>query len=529
VQTQTTQQVPQASPAFFGAAQVADNLHRVRDTVHVLKRSSDGEVGIGFDALVPAGAQQIATLPPLYPEWLGDRSFCEVHGVRFPYVAGEMANGIATVAMVTAMANAEMLGFFGAAGLSYERVERAVLELERTLGEDKPWGVNLIHSPSERALEERVADLLIRRKVKRISASAFMALTPAVVHCAAAGLSRDANGKVVRQHQVFAKISRGEVAKHFMSPPPDAMLQDLLARGLLTAEEVALARTLPVAEDVTVEADSGGHTDNQSLVALFPAIMNLRDVLSAEYKYTRPIRIGAAGGLGSPSALAAAFSMGAAYVVTGSVNQASLEAGLSDAGKAMLAQADVADVIMAPAADMFELGVKVQVLRRGTMFGVRATKLYEVYREYASLEAIPAETRTRLERDLFRASFEQIWQETLAFWQKRDAAEAQRGISDPKHRMALVFRWYLGKASRWAIEGDETRKADYQVWSGPAMGSFNQWTAGSFLADPAARGVVQIAYNLLEGAAVITRTSQLRTYGVPVPSVCFQFRPRPLA
>ena len=75
---------------------------------------------------------------------------------------------------------------------------------------------------------------------------------------------------------------------------------------------------------------------------------------------------------------------------------AAIESGLSDAGKAMLAQADVADVIMAPAADMFELGVQVQVLKRGTMFGVRAAKLYEAYRDHPSLDAIPADVRARL-------------------------------------------------------------------------------------------------------------------------------------
>ena len=40
----------------------------------------------------------------------------------------------------------------------------------------------------------------------------------------------------------------------------------------------------------------------------------------------------------------------------------------------MLAKAGLADVVMAPAADMFELGVEVQVLKRGSMFGVRAKK-----------------------------------------------------------------------------------------------------------------------------------------------------------
>jgi hypothetical protein len=95
--------------------------------------------------------------------------------------------------------------------------------------------------------------------------------------------------------------------------------------------------------------------------------------------------------------------------------------------------------------------------------------------------------------------------------------------------MALVFRSYLGQSSRWAIAGDSSRRTDYQIWCGPAMGAFNKWTAGSFLAEPAARSVVQVALNLMEGAAVVTRAQQLRTYGVAVPTAGFEFRPRPLA
>jgi trans-AT polyketide synthase, acyltransferase and oxidoreductase domains len=173
--------------------------------------------------------------------------------------------------------------------------------------------------------------------------------------------------------------------------------------------------------------------------------------------------------------------------------------------------------------------VRVQVLKRGTMFGVRAAKLYEVYRAHDSLEAIPADLRARLERDVLHATFAEIWSETKSFWQRRDAAEAARAETDPKHRMALVFRWYLGKASRWAIDGEPSRRADYQIWCGPAMGSFNRWTSGSFLAEPANRSVVQIARNLLEGAAVLTRAHQARTYGVAVPGTVFQFRPRRLS
>ncbi|MGH9346272.1 MAG: PfaD family polyunsaturated fatty acid/polyketide biosynthesis protein [Vicinamibacterales bacterium] len=520
----------------FGAADLPALVPRVREPVHIV-RDDRGRIGLalGGDVTVPGAGRAadyplMATLPPLYPEWMGDRSFCEAHGVRFPYVTGEMANGIATTRLVIAMGQAEMLAFFGAAGLAYERVERAVDELERTLGDRAPWGVNLIHSPNEPALEERVAGLLIHRRVARISASAFMELTPAVVRCAAAGLRIDpSSGRIERRHHLFAKISRPEVARRFMSPPPDDMLRQLVSRALLTSAEAELAARLPVCEDVTVEADSGGHTDNQPLVALFPAIVALRDELAAQHGYTRPIRVGAAGGLGTPRAVAAAFALGAAYVLTGSINQAAVESGLSATGKAMLAEADLPDVMMAPAADMFELGVRVQVLKRGTMFGVRAAKLYDAYRTYPSLEAIPADVRTRLERDVLHATVEEIWSETARFWQHRDPAEAARAERDPKHRMALVFRWYLGKSSRWAIDGEASRRADYQIWCGPAMGSFNRWVHGSFLAPPANRSVVQIARNLLEGAAVVTRAHQVRTYGVAVPAAAFEFRPRLLS
>jgi PfaD family protein len=189
----------------------------------------------------------------------------------------------------------------------------------------------------------------------------------------------------------------------------------------------------------------------------------------------------------------------------------------------------MADVMMAPAADMFELGVKVQVLRRGTLFGPRAARLYEVYSAYESIEAIPPAERAQLEAQLFRMPLADVWADTRRFFAKRDPREIEKGEADPKHKLALVCRWYLGRASRWAIDGEATRKLDYQIWCGPAMGAFNAWAAGSFLASPEQRSVVQIARNLLEGAAVLTRAHQLRTYGVPVPAAAFEFKPRRLA
>ena len=60
------------------------------------------------------------------------------------------------------------------------------------------------------------------------------------------------------------------------------------------------------------------------------------------------------------------------------------------------------------------------------------------------------------------------------------------------------------------------------------MAAFNDWAKGSFLEPLDNRTVVQIAKNLLEGAAVITRAHQLRSYGAPVTAEVFRFVPRPL-
>jgi PfaD family protein len=214
--------------------------------------------------------------------------------------------------------------------------------------------------------------------------------------------------------------------------------------------------------------------------------------------------------------------------LTGSINQAAMESGLSDEGKELLAQAGIADVIMAPAADMFELGVKVQVLRRGTMFGVRALRLHELYLRHPSLEAMPQEVREALERETLGATCESIWREVQTYFQERDPRELSKAAADPRHKMALVFRWYLGLASHWAIQGEPERRADYQIWCGPAMGAFNAWVKGTFLEAPRHRSVVQIALNLLEGAAVVARAGQVRGFGVPVPAAAFAFAPRPL-
>jgi len=403
---------------------VGDAIRRPRSPLVVLHRRDEQHLSLAFarsdaDIRDEIGRHRlhevVGYLPPVYPEWLGDVEFCRAHDIRFPYVAGAMANGIATTRLVVAMARARMLGIFGAAGLSLSQVEAAIDTIERELGPDGPsWATNLIHSPAEPELEMALADLYIRRDVRRICVSAFMSLTPAVVWCACAGLRLSPDGRIERRRRLIATVSRPEVATHFLSPAPPEMLRALVETGALTPAEAMLAAKVPIAEDITVEADSGGHTDNRPLVAMLPLISSLRDRIAAEHRYDGSVRIGAAGGLGHPAAVASAFTAGAAYVLTGSINQCTVEAGISDVAKRMLLDAGVADVAMAAAADMFELGVKVQVLSRGTLFAPRANRLYQIYTTFSGLDALPDTLRAEIEGRIFGASIGEVWRETEA-------------------------------------------------------------------------------------------------------------------
>jgi PfaD family protein len=519
--------LPIDGPAEPAAACPPIDAHQLRTALENLHQPftvnlRDGTISPG----PPASADgELKFVPACRLEQLGERGFLADHRLHYPYLAGAMANGIGSAEVVEAMGRAGMLAFFGAAGLSVERIESEIDRLVRTLG-PTPFGFNLIHSPNEPDHEAAVVDLYLRRGVRLVEASAYLDLTLPVVRYRTHGIGTDAAGRIVTPNRVIAKVSRVEVASKFFSPPPPAMLRTLVQRGELTAGQAELASRVPMAQDLTAEADSAGHTDNRPAIALLPTMLALGDRLQAQHRYPQPLRVGAAGGISTPASAAAAFAMGAAYLLTGSVNQACVESGSSDVVRQMLAEAEQADVIMAPAADMFEMGVKVQVLKRGTMFAMRAAKLYEIYKSRDSLDAIPPAERAVLEKTIFQLPLDEVWRQTHDFWQKRDPSQLERAEREPRHQMALVFRWYLGLSSRWANQGEPGRKIDYQVWCGPAMGAFNEWVKGSFLQRPENRRVVTVALNILHGAAVIIRANMLRCQGVPVPASVL--RPAPL-
>jgi trans-AT polyketide synthase, acyltransferase and oxidoreductase domains len=465
----------------------------------------------------------LAFVAPTSTANLGDPNFLSFHGVKYAYSTGAMAGGIASEEMIIALGKAKILASFGAGGLSPDRLETAINTIQAALP-NGPYAFNLIHSPNEPAIERRAVELYLKYGVRTIEASAFLDLTPNLVHYRVAGLELS-NNEIEIKNKVIAKVSRREVATKFLQPAPQRILKQLVEQGLITQHQALLAEKVPIADDITVEADSGGHTDNRPLVCLLPSMLALRDEMQAQYKYKQPVRVGVAGGIANPQSALAGFMMGAAYIVTGSINQSCVESGSCQYTKELLAQAEMADVMMAPAADMFEMGVKLQVLKRGTLFPMRAQKLYELYRAYNSIEEIPLAEREKLEKQVFRKSIAEVWEGTVTYLTQRNPEKLAKAVNNPKFKMALIFRWYLGLSSRWSNSGEKGREVDYQIWCGPAMGSFNDWARGTYLEAVKNRHVVDIANHLMIGTGYLYRIQSLKLQGLQLHDSYTQYYP----
>ncbi|KPA08942.1 permease [Candidatus Magnetomorum sp. HK-1] len=432
-------------------------------------------------------------------ETLGAKEFKDLFNLKYAYICGAMFRGISSKEMVIAMSKAGMMCFLGTGGMDISVIEENIKAIQGQVGE-KSYGMNLLHSPFNLNAEEKRVDLYLKYKVPIIEASAFIRMTPALIRYRLSGLSIE-KGKLVKGNKVIGKISRPEVAEAFLSPAPEKIVKKLLAENKITPEQAELASKVPVADALCIEADSGGHTDAGIAYTLMPAITKLRDNMVTKFAYPQQVFIGAAGGIGTPAAAAAAFILGADFILTGSINQCSVEANTSDVVKDMLQNMNVQDTEYAPAGDMFELGSKVQVLRKGVFFPARANKLYELYKQHNSLDDIDEKTRKQLQDKFFKKTFNEIYDETRQFFQKNDPEEIQKAEKNSKHKMALVFRWFFWHSTNMAINGVASEKVNFQIHTGPALGSFNQWVKGSDIEDWRSRHVDKIAIKLMTETA----------------------------
>ncbi|WP_205527422.1 PfaD family polyunsaturated fatty acid/polyketide biosynthesis protein [Teredinibacter turnerae] len=432
---------------------------------------------------------------------LGAKSFRKRYNLKYAYLAGSMYRGISSKEMVVALGQAKLMGFLGTAALSLTQIEDDIKYIGSHLAKEQGFGVNLICHLSNPSIEMERVSLFLQLGIRCVEAAAFMLITPALVLFRTKGLRKGANG-VICDNRIIAKVSRPEVAQAFLSPAPADIVQILFDEGKISAEQAQMAQKIPMSHDICVESDSGGHTDQGVASVLFPVIEQLRNEATRQFSGDEPIHVGLAGGIGTPNAVVSAFMMGADFVLTGSINQCTVESGASSAVKDLLEKINVQDTDYAPAGDMFEIGARVQVLKKGVLFPARANKLYQLYKHYDSWEGIPVSIQRQLEKNYFKKAFDQVWSEVIDYHMgKGQSVTIKEAENNQKHKMALVFRWYFAYANRLSFSGDLRFQTDFQVHTGPALGAFNQWVKNSDMAFWRNRNVDKVAEKLMEASA----------------------------
>ena len=429
---------------------------------------------------------------------LGNPEFLKRYRVERAYVIGGMYKAISSAKLVVKAANSNILSFYGTGGVSLEKVDDDIQYIKKNLVSNKVFGVNFLHYPMQPEHEMALANLCLKHNIEVIEASAFTKITLPLVYFRCKSLHKSQDGKVIIKNKVIAKVSHPEIAKAFLSPPPANYVEKLLSSKAISLEQAHLSKSISMADDITVEADSGGHTDQKAAFVLIPEIIRLKNNFAKAFSY--PIHVGAAGGIGSPEAVFSAFMLGADYVVTGSINQCTVEAGTSVVVKQLLSTVDIHDMAIAPAGDMLEYGAKVQVVKKGSLFHTRASKLYELYKKYNNIDELTKDEKETLEKIYFKCSINEVQLNVESYVNENRPELRTIFQKNPKLKMAQIFKWYFYQSTLFALNGEVARKLDFQVQCGPALGAFNQWVKGSSLEKWENRHVDAICIYLMDSA-----------------------------
>ena len=429
---------------------------------------------------------------------LGSADFIRAYNLKYAYVLGEMGKGISGVDLVNSAASHGLLAFYGSNGMSVEDVENAANRLSNNYKGETAYGFGISYDYKDVDREKKLIDIYLKYGVKVVEATEYSTVTKALVKYRLKGLSKMGDGNIAENNTILLKTRRTDTAKMFMSPAPQRVVDVLLEEGEITKEQAEMSRTIPMCRDICAMADGGGYTGLGNMFVILPAFTALRQIMMEQNGYTGSIRIGAGGGIGAPQAAAAAFLMGADFIMTGSINQCTKESDTSDAVKELLLEADVQDMGYINTFDDFDADGRIQVLKRGTLFKARADKFYHIYCN-ADSKPIESDVKKQIEDRYLGRTFEEVFEELKASG-KLTSEEANQALCNSKIMLRNAAEWYLDKSVEWAKKDDKSHQADYMIMCGSAMGAFNMWAKGTELEQYENRTVGNVADAIMKNA-----------------------------
>jgi len=168
--------------------------------------------------------------------------------------------------------------------------------------------------------------------------------------------------------KLFVRVTVPDAALVFASPPSQAMLEILLARGLLSEQEAKNASNIPVATHILIDAT----VESRDIFSVFPWIRTKVNASGSE------VKLGICGGMGSPEAVLSAKALGADFVMSDSIHLLFEGAGLASYAREALMKSRIADFQKSVHPDWLRMGAKTEVLRFGNLYSKRAAFLYSL-------------------------------------------------------------------------------------------------------------------------------------------------------
>lgn len=428
-----------------------------------------------------------------YEGKLGDREFMKKYNINLPYIVGPMHKGVSGYEFVKRLSDNNILSFVGTRGLSVDETQKIVVKLRGR----KNYGVSVDYDSFDKEHEKQIFELLIREKISVIQASSYFNLTENLVLYKLYGAKKNSNGENCIPNKIFLKTTRPEIAELFMTPVPENMLKKMHDEGKLSEEQVEIAKSIPLADEIIVVSFGADKTGSIPVNSFLPQVIAKKNALIKKYGYSENIHVGAAGSIGDPVSALDAFLLGADFIMTGSVNQCTAEAEISDMIKNKLQKVEIQDTEIIPTSHVYEIGMKMQVLKKGVFFTARALKLYEIYNKISKIEDIEPELLAQIQDKYFGKSIDAIYSEIK---NELSEKEIDRAETDSKFKFGLIIYWYYNYCTECAIRNDNVQNLNCLIPVSCAMGRINNFLEKTEYSDWKNRHPDIIAKLIMSGA-----------------------------
>lgn len=413
---------------------------------------------------------------------LGSKDFREEYNVNYAYVVSGLKRGITGVEVAKKLYKNKILGFVGIDCLDKEEVKK-IIEHAKTEIPPEYLGVHFSNDLYDSDRAEKIINYLIEQNICNIEVSDFVKPSKELIKYRLKGIRVASNGKITFSNKILVHASTIKCAKAFMNPISDKLLKEMVLAGDITEEIAALAVTVPICDDICIDDEWHG----------MEAIGKLRDIGNIN-TYVKNIRFGIGGRIGGPASVALAFFCGADFVVTTAINQCTIEANTSEYVKELLQDATENDFAYAPTDELFEFGLRTSVLKKGSLYHIRATKIYEIYCQYNGIEDIPLDIRNTIFMKYYKTSLEEVFANIT---KQMNEEEVRRLEGRPKEKMGLIFKWLLVKSFKDACVGNIENKANYLVLASREMADLNRFFENTEHFAWGNRSVVDIAVGLM--------------------------------